>query len=297
LYEPVRYVLAAGGKRVRPAVLLLTAEAFGGEKARERAMTAALGIEVFHNFTLVHDDIMDHAATRRGRATVHEKWDTPTAILVGDLMMGLANDLVVRTPGLDASHAQTLFYDAVARLCEGQTMDMTFESRDDVTLDEYLSMIDRKTGALLELALEVGALAGGGSREDARSVRHAGRALGRAFQIQDDLLDVTAQAEGWGKTVGGDLVEGKRTWLVLAARGRSAMDDEGWLDDVFNGRLEVHRVGEVRDRLRSLGVLDEAAAEVQRYTALADDALSVLPSGPPADALRSLAHRLASRAL
>ncbi|MGB3541814.1 polyprenyl synthetase family protein [Rubrivirga sp.] len=297
LYEPVRYVLAAGGKRVRPAVLLLAAEAFGGQDARDRAMSAALGIEVFHNFTLVHDDIMDHAATRRGRPTVHEKWDTATAILVGDLMMGLANDLVVRTEGLDPAYAQSLFYDAVARLCEGQMLDMTFEARHDVTVDEYLSMIDRKTGALLELALEVGALCGGASRDDSRALRRAGKALGRAFQIQDDLLDVTALAEGWGKTVGGDLVEGKRTWLVLAARGRSETDDSGWLNDVLDGRLEVHRVSEVRDRLRAVGVLDEAASEVRRYTLEADDALSVLPPGAPTDALRSLAHRLASRAL
>lgn len=295
LYDPVRYVLAAGGKRVRPVLLLLAAEAFGGRAARERALEAALGIEVFHNFTLVHDDIMDHADTRRGRPTVHVKWDTATAILTGDLMMGLANDLVVRV--LEDGAAQRLFYRAVARLCEGQALDMAFERRSDVTLDEYLSMIDRKTGALLELALELGALAGGADAKAAESMRKAGRALGRAFQIQDDLLDVTADADAWGKAIGGDLVEGKRTWLVLAARGRSAQDDQGWLRDVLEGRLEVHRVSEVRDRLRSLGVLDDAAAEVRRYTALADGALEDVPPGPGTDALRSLAHRLASRTL
>lgn len=296
LYDPTRYVLAGGGKRIRPALVLLAADALGGDDARARALSPALGVEVFHNFTLVHDDIMDHAATRRGRPTVHERWDMPTAILTGDLLMGLANDLVVRTEGADPIRLQRAFYDAVARLCEGQTLDMAFERRSDVTVDEYIGMIDRKTGALLELALELGAIVGG-APDAVAPLRRAGRALGRAFQIQDDLLDLTASGAAWGKALGGDLVEGKRTFLIVSAMDRVERSDRDWLDAVLAGTLSPERVPEVRDRLDALGVLDAASAHVERYTAEAFDGLACLPDHPAAAALRALARQLASRQL
>ena len=295
LYDPVRYVLGGGGKRVRPALVLLAAQAFGGDDARQRALPAALGVEVFHNFTLVHDDIMDRAATRRGRATVHQRWDVPTAILAGDLMMGLACDLVARTEGTPLAPLVRSHYAMVARLCEGQTLDMAFETRPDVTADAYLDMIDRKTGALLDHALDLGAQIGGAPPDDADALRQAGRALGRAFQIQDDLLDLTADAAAWGKPVGGDLVEGKRTFLVLLARERATADDRAWLAAVLDGGLAPERVGHVRDRLDRLGVLADAAAAVDRYTDAGRRGLDVLPDGPAADALRALALGLASR--
>ena len=297
LYAPVRYVLAGGGKRIRPALVLLAAEAFGGPDARARALPAALGVEVFHNFTLVHDDIMDHAATRRGRPTVHERWDEPTAILAGDLMMGLAARLVTSAEGPEPGALAEAHYRTVARLCEGQTLDMAFERRTDVTVDEYLAMIDRKTGALLEHALEVGALVGGADADAVAALREAGLALGRAFQIQDDLLDLTADPETWGKPVGGDLVEGKRTFLVLTARERAEPDDAGWLAAVLGGGVPPDRVAAVRERLRALGVLDAAARAVSRHTEAGRAALDALPQGPAADALRQLALGLASRTL
>ena len=297
LYDPVRYVLGGGGKRVRPALALLAAQAFGGTEARRRALPAALGVEVFHNFTLVHDDIMDRAATRRGRATVHERWDLPTAVLAGDLMMGLACDLIARTEGVAVAPLMRSHYATVARLCEGQTMDMAFETRTDVAAAEYLDMIDRKTGALLEHALDLGARVGGAEPAAAAALRLAGRALGRAFQIQDDVLDLTASAAAWGKPVGGDLVEGKRTYLVLLARERATDDDRPWLAAVLGGGLAPERVGYVRGRLERLGVLADASAAVDRYTDEGRQGLAALPPGPAADALRALALGLASRSV
>ena len=296
LYGPVRYVLGGGGKRVRPALVLLAAEAFGGDGARRRAMRAALGVEVFHNFTLVHDDIMDRAASRRGRPTVHEKWDTPTAILAGDLMMGLATSLVARTEGADVAALQASFYRMVARLCEGQSLDMAFERRADVTVAEYLAMIDGKTGALLELALELGARIGGAEDAEVTAMREAGVALGRAFQIQDDLLDLTAQAAALGKTIGGDVLEGKRTFLVVAAH-ETAGPDRAWLDAVLAGAVGADGVSDVRERLRTLGVLDRAARAVSDHTGRAEAAFAVLPDSAAADALRQLARALATRRL
>ena len=298
LYDAVRYTLAGGGKRVRPALVLLAAEAFGGEPARARALPAALGVEVFHTFTLVHDDIMDRAATRRGRPTVHERWDAATAILAGDLLMGLAARLVARAgDGLDGRLEGRLaagHYAMTARLCEGQALDMAFERRGDVAVGEYLDMVDRKTGALLEWALELGAVVGGAGDEAVASLRSAGRALGRAFQVQDDLLDLTADPDAWGKPVGGDLVAGKRTYLVLEARERAA-GDAPWLAEILDGGLARDRVPEARERLARLGVLDAAADAVGRYTAEGERALGALPPGPAADALRQLALGLASR--
>lgn len=298
LYDPVRYVLAAGGKRVRPVLTLLTARAFGGEDAAERALPAALAVETFHNFTLVHDDIMDRAPTRRGRLAVHVAWDESTAILAGDLLMGLAYRLLDETPFESASvarEARRAFHDMVARLCEGQALDLRFERRSDVTVDDYLDMIDRKTGALLVFALDLGGLVGGASEDDRQSLRRAGRALGRAFQIQDDLLDLTAESETWGKAVGGDLLEGKRTYLVLRALERAGEADRTWFDRVLDGGLPQDEVEEARGRMDRLGVLEDARQAVAAYTRAGEEGLAVLPAGTASDVLRSLALGLARR--
>ena len=296
LYDPVRYVLAGGGKRVRPALTLLTAEAYGGEPTRERALPAALGIEVFHNFTLVHDDIMDRAATRRGRPTVHERWDEPTAILTGDLLMGLAAHLVAQSAPEHAAQLMRGHYRMTARLCEGQTLDMAFERRGAVSVEAYLDMIDRKTGALLEWALEAGAIVAGADDDDVRHLRTAARALGRAFQIQDDVLDLLG-GEGWGKPVGGDLVAGKRTYLVLRAIEVAGAEPPAWLAEVLDGGLARDRVGDARERMDQLGVLGDAARAVSQYTDEARAALTALPDAPASDALRVLADALASRTI
>ena len=295
LYAPVRYVLGGGGKRVRPALVVLAAEAWGGAEAGARALPAALAVETFHNFTLVHDDIMDHAATRRGRPTVHERWDEPTAILAGDLLMGLSYQLLGQTRGADVGRLLASFSRMVAALCEGQSLDLAFETRADVTVDDYLDMIDRKTGALLDLSLELGGLVGGADDEAVDALRRAGRLLGRAFQIQDDLLDLTADGDGWGKTIGGDLVEGKKAYLALRAVERAEGDEKRWLARALDGGLPAHDVPEARERMARLGVLDDAVRAVADYSARGGAALDVLPAGPAADALRALAVGLATR--
>ena len=293
LYAPVRYVLAGGGKRVRPVLTLLAAEAFGARRAA--ALPAALAVEVFHAFTLVHDDIMDHADTRRGRPTVHVRWSEPTAILAGDLMMGLAYRLLDEADLPRAAAARARFHAMVARLCEGQALDLAFATTPDVRLADYLGMIDGKTGALLSLALALGGLAGDAPDAAVAALDAAGRDLGRAFQIQDDLLDLTADPVSWGKPLGGDLVEGKKTFLLLAALDRTAGDERTWFARVGAGGLPPHEVDEARRRLDRLGVLDDARAAVDAYVASGLAALDVLPPGAAADALRALAASLAHR--
>lgn len=294
LYEPVRYVLGGGGKRLRPVLLLLSAEAFG--VSAERAMPAALAAEVFHNFTLVHDDIMDHADERRGRASVHVIWGESTAILAGDFLLGLAYDLLARTETDRLAEAVRTFHRMVARLCEGQALDEAFEARADVTVPEYLDMIDRKTGALLECVLALGGVIGHAAEPQRAALREAGRAWGRAFQIQDDLLDLTADDDGWGKAIGGDLVEGKKTFLLLRALERADGDARAWFRRVAaDGGLPLEDVPEARSRMAELGVLDEARRLVLDLYDAGERALAGLPAGDARDALGWIAGRMARR--
>ena len=296
LYGPARYALEGEGKRVRPVLVLLAAATCGAEP--DDALPAALAVEVFHTFTLVHDDIMDHAPTRRGRATVHTQWDEPTAVLVGDLLMGEAYRLLGETPRGDLRALLGVFAAMVRRLCEGQALDKAFETAEGVTVEDYLGMIDRKTGALLACGLELGGLVGGADDGARAALRTAGHAAGRAFQILDDLLDVTADDARWGKAVGGDLVGGKKTVLVLRAVERAA---PGSADAAFFGGLLANRgiapaaVPEARARLAALGVLGEARAAAERYTDDALAALGRLPEGEPRDALTGLVRDLCAR--
>ncbi|MEM8599177.1 MAG: polyprenyl synthetase family protein [Bacteroidota bacterium] len=305
LYEPIRYVLSGGGKRLRPVLLSLTAEALGADP--RDAMPAALAVEVFHNFTLVHDDIMDHAAQRRGRATVHRVWDESTAILVGDAMMGLSYDLLAQTPTGDLRVMLQVYGRMVARLCEGQALDMAFEQAAAVTVQDYLCMIEGKTAALLECCFELGALVAGADAPTRAHLVRAGRQLGRAFQIQDDLLDLTAQAPGWGKTIGGDLIEGKKAYLLLTAleqtsdvaiaEGRATADDAAFFRAILeDGGLDPDWVGEARARMDELGVLAHTRAEVARHTEEGREALAAaLPPSEVAATLLGLVERMGRR--
>ncbi len=298
LYEPVRYALAGRGKRLRPALLLLAAEACadGPDAAHANAMPAALAAEVFHTFSLVHDDIMDRAPERRGRPSVHVVWDEPTAILAGDLLMGLAYDLLGRTPARRLPEALRVFGRMVARVCEGQALDGAFEARDDVTAEDYLGMIRGKTAALLACALELGALTAGADARTRVRLHEAGLALGLAFQIQDDLLDLTARDAGWGKAVGGDLVQGKKTFLLLRALERSEGAGHAWFRRaVTDGGLPAADVDEARRRMDALGVLGEARAAVRRHSEAGAEALRGLPPSEARATLLWLADRLAAR--
>lgn len=277
LYDPVRYVLEGGGKRLRPVLLLLTAEAFDADV--EGALPVALAVEVFHNFTLVHDDVMDHADERRGRPAVHRRWDTGTALLAGDLLLVRAYDLLAEADGaLDA--LMPPFRRMARRLCEGQAFDKAFETQEAVSVDAYLGMIDGKTGALLGAALELGGRCGKASDAQAAALHHAGAALGRAFQIQDDLLDLVADPERWGKPVGGDLVEGKKTFLLLRALERAETDaDRSFFARAAETGLPREDVSDARRRMDALGVLDDARHAVERHTEAAAEHLGrVLPA-------------------
>lgn len=295
LYDPVRYVLDGGGKRLRPILLLLTAEAFNVET--QRALPAALAVEVFHNFTLVHDDIMDHADERRGRPTVHLAWTPETAILTGDMLMALSYDLLTQ---VDTPHLATMldaYHSMVERLCKGQALDKAFETEAETSVQDYMRMIDCKTGALLEAAFEIGGIIGGASPAERTALRKVGRRVGRAFQIQDDLLDLTADHESWGKQVGGDLMEGKKTFLLLRALERAEGDGYAWFERIVaNNGVSAEAIPEARARMDALGVFDEARQAVEDYSEGAKEQLSMLPhNGLALDALRWLIDKMQAR--
>ena len=295
LYDPVRYVLDGGGKRFRPVLLLLAAQAYGLQS--DEAMPAALAVEVFHNFTLVHDDIMDHSATRRGRDTVHLKWDPSTAILSGDYMMAMSYRLLAEASGGRFDRVFPVFDEMVRDLCEGQAMDKEYERRAHISLASYEGMIDAKTGALLRASLELGAQLAGAGNVQTRKLRQVGIHLGRAFQIQDDLLDLVATDERWGKRVGGDLVEAKKTFLLVRALEHARGEDREWFAQIVSeGGLAEHRIDEARARLERIGVLDEARQAVERHTKAALSLLSSLEAqeGPRA-ALERLVGAMKAR--
>lgn len=215
LYAPVSYGMQAGGKRLRPTLVLMAAEAFG--KCPDKALRPAVGIEMFHNFTLLHDDVMDKSDMRRGRPTVHAKWDGNTAILSGDTMLTLATKLVADVDDSILRPVLDTFNDQALRVYEGQRLDMDFENQETVDLDQYIEMIKAKTGALLGGAAKIGALIGGASKEDADRMYEFGLMLGVAFQIEDDYLDTFGSADTFGKPIGGDINNNKKTFLMVKA--------------------------------------------------------------------------------
>ena len=294
LYDPAKYILSSGGKRLRPVLLLLTAKAFGA--SIPAAMPAALAVEIFHNFTLVHDDIMDRADTRRGRATIHKKWDEATAILSGDYLMALSYELLSELPSDQLPEVYQAFQKMVRALCEGQAMDKAFEVRRDVTLDEYFEMIQRKTGALIQAVFEIGAIIGGASERERHQLSQAGYHIGRAFQIQDDLLDLTAENHKWGKKVGGDLIEGKKAYLLLKALSNASGDQLAFFQDVVsNDGLDERHIPLARQYMEECGVFNDAASEVITHTNQAMSSLEVLPEGENKLAIIWLFQRMQQR--
>ncbi len=216
LYEPIAYSIALGGKRLRPAILLMAAEIFGANKGE--AKNAAVAIELFHNFTLVHDDIMDDAPIRRGKPTVFKKWNRDIAILSGDVMFVKAIDYFLEIA--DATKLKTilkLFNKTAAEVCDGQQYDMNFESIENVSIHDYIHMIELKTAVLLACSLQIGAILGDASEKDAQLMYNFGKNIGIAFQLQDDYLDAYANPETFGKRVGGDIIANKKTYLLLEA--------------------------------------------------------------------------------
>jgi geranylgeranyl diphosphate synthase, type II len=216
LYTPIDYIMSLGGKRLRPALLMMSANLFTENVTK--SLPASFAIEVFHNFSLVHDDIMDEAPLRRGQPTVHHKYGINTGILSGDVMLIYAYQYLIKEDlGSNLKQVIEIFNQVATEVCEGQQMDMDFERREDVTIQEYLQMIEFKTAVLLAGAMQIGALIGGGSQEDAKHLYAFGRDIGIAFQLQDDILDTYGDPEKFGKKVGGDIAQNKKTFLVLKA--------------------------------------------------------------------------------
>ncbi len=215
LYKPIHYTLEQGGKRIRPLLVLMATDLFGGDV--EKALYPAMGLEIFHNFTLLHDDIMDQAPLRRGRPTVHSRWDINTAILSGDTMFVIAYEYVAKTEPALLPSVLDLFNDTARKVCEGQQYDMNYETMQVVTIDDYLMMIRLKTAVLIACSLKLGAIIAGASTTDAEIIYDAGIELGLAFQLQDDYLDAFGDVSVFGKTIGGDISTNKKTFLYLKA--------------------------------------------------------------------------------
>lgn len=279
LYQPTRYVLEAGGKRVRAVLVMLAAESVGAEA--NAALDAGVAVEILHNFTLVHDDIMDRSPTRRGRQTVHTRWDEGTAILVGDVMIGIAYQIILRSIQTRQAEVLAALSQGLVDVCEGQMLDKDFETRTDVCMEDYLQMITMKTGRLLETAAEVGGQIGGGTPKQIAALCEYARHLGLAFQIQDDLLDITAEAAELGKPIGGDVVEGKRTWLVVQALERATLSRDRQLLERFlsNKGLPPEEVPMMRELYERNGVIEAAQQEVRVHTERAESELQMLPEG------------------
>ncbi len=294
LYKPAAYILESGGKRLRPLLVLLAADASGGNF--KNAYNAAVAVELLHNFTLVHDDIMDNADKRRGRATLHVKYDNNTAILAGDSLLSIAYKLLLKDCNGNTKQVLESFTTGLIEVCEGQSLDKDYEIKKNVTINDYIIMIKKKTAAMIEMCCTIGAVLGGGSKEEIKALANFGRNIGIAFQIQDDLLDIIGDEKEFGKTVGGDLVEGKKTFLFITAYNNAKGKDKKMLADVISNKgIKVNRIGEYKELYQKLGVMDTASAEVKRYTKNALRSLNKLKSKEGREIFTWLADSLIKR--
>lgn len=296
LYEPIEYTLASGGKRLRPRLVLLAAEMFGGKE--EKVLPAALAIEVFHNFTLLHDDVMDKADIRRGRSTVHVRWNDNTAILSGDQMVIEAYTLLSRVPADRLSETLRLFNKMATEICEGQQYDMEFEGREQVSIEEYMQMIRLKTSVLLATALQIGAYIAGANAAQQKALYEYGINIGLAFQIQDDILDVYGDPRTFGKAIGGDICCNKKTYMLLTALQRA--DDETraeleqWLQTQDKSDEKIQAVTDIYTRT---GAREVCETVMQLHTHEALSQLNALPQNDATEQLRKLAEKLVMRTM
>ncbi len=276
LYDPVRYILNIGGKRIRPALCLLACDMFAGSV--DSALHPATAIEIFHNFTLLHDDIMDRSELRRGKETVHIKWNENAAILSGDVMSILAGRFMNEAPGAVLRDVNDVFLRTAIEVCEGQQIDMNFERMKTVSEEEYLRMIELKTAVLIAASLKIGAMLGGAAERDAAELYNYGKYLGIAFQLQDDLLDVYGDPEVFGKKPGMDIVDNKKTILMITALReadeKQKADLTRWLGAVsFDPEEKVTEVLKVFDELKIKDAVEEM---ISKYYTLSNASLDRL---------------------
>lgn len=293
LYEPVRYILEIGGKRVRPLLTLMSAEVFDTDYLH--AMDAAMAVELFHNFSLIHDDIMDEAPLRRGNQTVHEKWNLNTGILSGDAMLILAYRYFEGYEPEIFRELAKLFSKTALEVCEGQQWDVDFETRDDVSVTEYLKMIEYKTAVLLGAAMEMGAIVARTSGENRRTIYEYGRLLGIAFQLQDDYLDAFGNPETFGKQVGGDILENKKTYLYLKAMEFGSEVQKKELLELYQSSDEG-KIEKVKSVFLATGASDATLQAIESYTQSAFDVLNRLTVDDEKKSyLKNLGERLMNR--
>lgn len=267
LYEPIRYVLSLGGKRIRPVLMLLAYNMFKDNP--ETIMETAVGLETYHNFTLLHDDLMDNADVRRGMPTVHKKWNANTAILSGDTMLIIAFQRVARCEEDKLRPVLDLFTKTVLEIDEGQQYDIDFETRNDVTEEEYIEMIRLKTSVLLACAVKMGAIMAGASEEDASHLYNFGEKLGLAFQLQDDLLDVYGDPKVFGKAIGGDITSNKKTYMLINAFNRANAEQKKELQKWCSGEKfdRKEKVAAVTRLYDEIGIRQLCEAKIEHYFA------------------------------
>ncbi len=292
LKEPVMYFLETPGKKVRPLLTLHAAQVVGGNI--NDALPAAAAVELFHDFTLVHDDIMDEDALRRGRPTIHTRWDESTAILVGDAFLGLAYQELLKSPPDTIPRVTRVFSDALVKVCEGQALDKQFENQPNVSLEEYLDMITKKTAWLLQVACQLGGIVGGGTADQIEWLRQFGYYLGVGFQIQDDLLDLIASPEKLGKTVGSDFKMHKKTYFAI--RYQEEIERSPDLRQRYPAHFEAFTSPEAfRQALEELGLIEETRQVAREYLNKSLHALNQVAASGTASPLRKLVEFLAAR--
>ncbi len=294
LYEPMRYTFQAGGKRLRPLLVLLACEAVGGKL--RHAMDAAVAVELLHNFTLIHDDVMDQDEIRRGKPTVHRKWDTDVAILAGDGLVALSYEYLLRTKYSPIDQLGRLFSQALLEVCEGQALDKEFETRSSVTITEYLYMIEKKTAALLALCCELGGYIGGGSQKVVASLQQFGYNLGIAFQIQDDLLDIMVDEQQLGKTWGSDIKRKKKTMLLIHAQKYATPEDRATIAAIIGqeeiATAEILCMKEIFERA---GTIDYTQQLLQQHFGQARLGLSAIESNDKRSVLEQFLDAIIAR--
>jgi len=294
LYEPCSYILQSGGKHLRSYLVLLATKAVGGKFSN--AYNAALSVEILHNFTLVHDDIMDSADKRRGRETLHIKYDISTAILAGDSLIAVAYKYLLKDSKVNTLNILNTFNQSVLDVCEGQSLDKEFELRSDVTIPEYTKMIQKKTSALIEMCCSIGAQIGGGTKDEINALKIFGKNLGLAFQLKDDLLDIMGDVKDFGKNVGGDLVEGKKTFLFLKAIQIAEGNDKHELQKVVeNNGIRKNQISKYKKLYEKLNILEITEKEINRYTNLALKSLNKIEDSDAKENLKWLANSLIDR--
>ncbi len=294
LYKPASYILESSGKRLRPLLVILSAKAVGGKP--KQVYNAAVAVEMLHNFTLVHDDIMDNADLRRGNLTLHKKYNLNTAILAGDSLLAVAYEFILKDCKVNAREALNAFTHGLVEVCEGQSLDTQFETRKNVSLDEYIEMISKKTAALAQMCCELGGYLVNGSKQDIKALSAYGKYLGIAFQIQDDLLDITADKVDFGKRIGGDLIEGKKTFLFIEALEKaSGKAKEDLLKVITNKGIRSNQIEKYKQIYKKLGVIDDAKTAIRNYSNKALRSIENLSNKREVNIFRWLADSLIKR--